>query len=83
MANILDTYRRSVHSRIQKLKENAQEDLISGAVYRRSTHATPATTSEEVAIVALTNAARIRAYQEALEVIEDAYKMLFKEENDE
>lgn len=81
--HILDKYRQSVHDALVLLKRNAVEDLQNGVQFRRWSPSAPATTPEEIALVAVQKSARIAALQEAIDTINDTYRQLFEKEDDD
>ena len=86
MNHILDRYRSNVHTALTELKIRAVEDLQNGVQFRRSVPGhtfTPATTPEEIAMIAVEKTARIKALTEALAVLEDTYKRLFEKEDED
>ena len=86
MSQILDRYISNVHTEITAMKDMAVEDLQNGVQFRRSVPGstfTPATTPEEIAMIAVEKTARIKALTEAIAVISDVKRRLFeKEDND-
>ena len=83
MSGILDKYRNQVHVLLSRARDNAVQDLQNGASYRRAVHGgqfTPAATCEEIAMTAVQAAARIKAFDEALFILEDTYKRLFEKD---
>ena len=85
MSQILDKYRSQAHGALNLLKERALEDLQAGVGFRRSVFGQqyiPAVTCEEIAMTAIEKAARIRAFDEAIEALNEAYKRLFEKDDD-
>lgn len=81
--HILDKYRHLVHDAVSELKKRAGEDLQNGVQFRRWSPNAPATTTEEIALIAVEKSARIKALQDALDVLNDTYKQLFEKEDDD
>lgn len=87
MSQILDKYRNQAHVALVRLRDDALHDLQNGANLRRAVFGgqqyVPASTCEEIAMVAIEKSARVRALNDAIAVLKDVYKSLFeKEEHD-
>ena len=88
MSSILDKYRNEVHLALVAMRDSAAQDLRNGVTFRRSVYGgsnfIPAMTCEEIAIVAVEKAARLKAIDDAIATLGDTYKRLFeKDEHDD
>lgn len=86
MSQILDKYRSQAHGALVALRDGAMQDMQNGVSFRRAVYGgqqhIPASTCEEIAMIAVQQAARIRALNEAIEALNETYKRLFEKDDD-
>ena len=85
MSAILDKYRNQAHALLCVMRDNAIQDLQNGVAFRRSVQGVqhiPASTCEEIAMVAVEKSARVKALNDAIELLNDTYRRLFEKDDD-
>lgn len=81
----LDKFYEQLHSAFSKEIETAKENqtrLIVRKAHSNGTTFIPASTCEEIALTAVETATRVRALQEATELVRETYKRMFEKENE-
>jgi hypothetical protein len=80
----LDKFYSELHSAFSKEIETAKDNqtrIIVRKAHSSGTTFIPASTSEEIALTAVETATRVRALQEAAELVRETYKRMFEKEN--
>ena len=72
----------ALNAEIETAKEN-QTRLIIRKAHSSGTTFIPASTSEEIALTAIESATRVRALQEAAELVKETYRRMFEKENED
>lgn len=81
----LDRYHRDIHTALSELLTRAKDNQTNLFLRKSSgsgSNFTPGSTCEEVAMQAVELATRARTIEEAIALVEDTYRALFKRERE-
>lgn len=81
----LDKFYAQLHSALNAEIETAKENqtrLIVRKAHSVGNVFQPASTCEEIALTAVESATRVRALQEAAELVKETYRRMFEKENE-